>query len=231
MIERKPIFDAVRQLRNGRGFTLAEVHLLDAAIDVALPNVPQATKLADAPHFFRSIRHALGALDQKQVDGFNILLAAMGAACWAASWTAYGLATAWHETAHTMRPVEEAFWKSDTWRKTNLRYYPWHGRGYVQLTWERNYQKADEECGLGGKLVADKALAMKPDIAAQILVRGMAGGWFTGKSLVDYCPVDRHADQAAFKAARRIVNGQDKAAGIAKIALAFQAALEDGGWL
>ena len=34
-INRKAIFDAVRALRNGRDYTLAEVRLLDAAIDVA----------------------------------------------------------------------------------------------------------------------------------------------------------------------------------------------------
>lgn len=35
-IERRPIFQAVRQLRKGQGFTLDEVRLLDAAIDAAL---------------------------------------------------------------------------------------------------------------------------------------------------------------------------------------------------
>lgn len=35
MIDRRPIFQAVRQLRDGRGFTLAEVALLDGAIDRA----------------------------------------------------------------------------------------------------------------------------------------------------------------------------------------------------
>ena len=53
--------------------------------------------------------------------------------------TAYVLATAYHETAHTMKPVREAFWLSEGWRRDNLRYYPWYGRGYAQLTWRRNY--------------------------------------------------------------------------------------------
>jgi hypothetical protein len=35
MLNRKPIFDAVRVLRNGQGFTLAEVAILDAGIDAA----------------------------------------------------------------------------------------------------------------------------------------------------------------------------------------------------
>lgn len=40
MIERKPIFQAVKALRKGQGFTLAEVKLLDAAIDEALGAAP-----------------------------------------------------------------------------------------------------------------------------------------------------------------------------------------------
>jgi hypothetical protein len=50
---------------------------------------------------------------------------------------AYILATAWWETGQTMHPVEEANWMSEGWRKRNLRYYPWHGRGLIQTTWER----------------------------------------------------------------------------------------------
>ena len=44
---------------------------------------------------------------------------------------AYVLATASWETAHTLRPVREAFWLDEKWRKRNLRYYPWYGRGAV----------------------------------------------------------------------------------------------------
>lgn len=54
---------------------------------------------------------------------------------------AYVLATVEWETAKTFKPVREAFWLSEAWRKKNLRYYPFYGRGYVQLTWEKNYKK------------------------------------------------------------------------------------------
>jgi putative chitinase len=188
------------------------------------------TGLADPQAFFRSVKDAFGPLTQEQVDGFNALLKAMGAARWPLAWTAYGLATAWHETAHTMQPVEEAFWKDDNWRSRNLRYYPWHGRGYVQLTWEKNYKRADEECGLGGKLLTDRKLAMNADIAAQIMVRGMEQGWFTSKRLADYLPISGHAGHEAYKQARRIINGTDKWEAIAKQALSFEAALDAGGW-
>jgi lysozyme len=39
LIDRKPIFTAVKELRGGKPFTLAEVHLLDAAIDRGMANV------------------------------------------------------------------------------------------------------------------------------------------------------------------------------------------------
>lgn len=188
------------------------------------------TQLSDPAAFFQSARAAFGSLKQEQVDGFNALLKGMGEARWPIAWTAYGLATAWHETARTMQPVEEAYWKSDDWRKANLRYYPWHGRGYVQLTWEANYRKADDLCGLEGRLLADRALAMDPVIAAQVLVKGMEQGWFTGKRLADYLPISGSAGHDAYKRARRIVNGNDKDAEIAKIALAMEAALAAGGW-
>lgn len=41
-INRREIFQAVRQLRDGQGFTLEEVHLLDAAIDRAFGIIPAA---------------------------------------------------------------------------------------------------------------------------------------------------------------------------------------------
>ena len=97
---------------------------------------------------------------------------------------AYVLATAFWETARTMKPVVEAFWKTDAWRRQNLRYYPWHGRGFVQLTWEKNYQRAARETGQ--PLDKNPDLALQPDIAAAIIVAGMREGWFTGKKLADY---------------------------------------------
>jgi hypothetical protein len=48
---------------------------------------------------------------------------------------AYVLATTQWETAQTFKPVREAFWKDEEWRRVNLaRYYPYYGRGFVQLT-------------------------------------------------------------------------------------------------
>lgn len=232
-------FDAARALKReltgdaGIGLTQGEVDDLQAVIATWAPGaVANPKALSDAGAFFAAVRKAFGSLEQAQVDGFQVLLQAFGVARWPISWAAYGLATAWHETAATMQPVAEAYWvkNAEAWRKANLRYYPWHGRGFVQLTWEKNYQRADDELGLAGRLIAKADLALDPDIAAKIMVHGMEGGWFTGKSLKDYLPLAGRAGFDAFKEARRIINGTDKWEVIAKEAVAFQDALEAGGW-
>ena len=139
---------------------------------------------------------------------------------------AYVLATAKWETAHTMEPVREAYWLSESWRRTNLRYYPWYGRGYVQLTWEDNYKRAQKELELGTLLTDNPDAAMDPRYACQIIVMGMKAGWFTGKKLSDYIDLQR----SDFKNARRIVNGTDKAQEIADIAKEYDAVLTDIGY-
>ena len=141
--------------------------------------------------------------------------------------TAYVLATAYWETAKTMEPVREAFWLSEDWRKKNLRYYPWYGRGFVQLTWQRNYQKAGTE--LGHDLTTDADSVMDPEIAAEILVVGSREGWFTNKKLSDYITLQT----SNYRGARRIINGTDKAAAIAEIAREYEECLiaTDGYWL
>ncbi|WP_420013911.1 hypothetical protein [Tateyamaria sp.] len=137
---------------------------------------------------------------------------------------AYVLATAYWETAHTMEPVKEAFWLSEDWRKENLRYYPWYGRGFVQLTWERNYHKAGAE--LSVDLITDADKVMEPEISADILVVGSRDGWFTGKKLSDYITLQK----SNYRGARRIINGTDKAAAIAEIAREYEEALLAEGY-
>ena len=134
---------------------------------------------------------------------------------------AYVLATTYHETAKTMEPVKEAYWLGEGWRKENLRYYPWYGRGYVQITWKRNYVKAGEELGLD--LTSDPDTVMKPEISTEILVRGMKGGWFTGKKLDDYI----NDNKKDYVNSRRIVNGTDKANDIALYAEMYEKQLDD----
>ena len=131
---------------------------------------------------------------------------------------AYIMATSEHETAHTHEPVEEANWMSETWRRNNLHYYPWHGRGFVQITWEENYQRAQDKLGIGTYLTDDPDRAMEPSISAEICVCGMCEGWFTGKKLSDYI----NDGKTDYTEARRIVNGTDCAEQIAAIAVEYE---------
>lgn len=71
------------------------------------------------------------------------------------------------ETASQFSPVREAFWLDEEWRRENLRYYPYYGRGHIQLTWESNYRAAGE--ALGVDLVGDPNLALDPKTSADIL--------------------------------------------------------------
>lgn len=184
----------------------------------------------DKGAFYKAIRGKLfgPTLDQPEVDGCEAVLNALPGL--PLSHAAYCLATAYHETNATMRPVREAYWLSEDWRKDHLRYWPYYGRGFVQITWKANYERADKELGLNGSLVANLDRAMEPPVAAQIMRLGMKEGWFTGKSLNSYLPVAGNASVKQFEDARRIINGTDKAHLIATYADCFQTALVAGGW-
>jgi len=188
--------------------------------------------MMDRAAFFAHVRTKLGRLSQMQVEGFEAILDCIDGA--PLSHQAYMLATAWHETAKTMQPVREAFNLSENWRKRNLRYWPWYGRGYVQLTWEANYSRADEECAKAGltqpgEIMGDADVVMRPDVAAFILRKGMDEGWFTGKSNSTYLPATGVATRDQYIKARRIINGTDKADLIEDYAQIFERALRNGG--
>lgn len=195
--------------------------------------------------FFDSVRAGIlgPTLDTSEVSGCDAILEAMSGL--PIAWTAYALATAYHETAGTMQPIKEygganyftrmydvtgekpdrAKRMGNTTPGDGPRYC---GRGYVQLTWKQNYAKAGSK--LGVDLVGNPDRAMAPDIAAKILRHGMREGWFTGKSFQSFLPAQGLANHEAFGAARRIINGTDKAARIAGYAVQFQTALKSGGW-
>lgn len=112
--------------------------------------------------------------------------------------TAYLLATVFHETAATMKPIREmggeAYLKSKS-------YYPYVGMGYVQLTWLDNYLKAGRY--LGVDFAKNPKLLLEAKYATPIAIVGMVNGWFTGKKLADYIS-EKKAD---FFNARSIING------------------------
>ena len=189
----------------------------------------------DKAMFYKTVRSTLlgPTLDDGEVAGCEAILAAMAGT--PLSHCAYALATAYKETARKMTPVIEAFWLSEDWRKTHLRYYPWYGRGLVQLTWDFNYRKADAELGAAGliepgALVADADLALRVDVAAYIMRCGMEKGWFSaGHSLSAHLP-NKTATLEEYESARHIINGVDCKHEIAVYAMQFQDALLAGGW-
>lgn len=173
--------------------------------------------------FFGRIRHSLfgGSLNQGQVDGMNFMLDVYERDYnWPdLRWLAYAFATAFHETAFTMQPIKE--YGSQSYLQSKP-YYPYFGRGYVQLTWEDNYRKMGSKLGVD-LLGANKDKALDPQIAAKVMYVGMRDGDFTGKRLENYfsATVDDPIN------ARRIINGTDKASTIANYHADFLTALKE----
>jgi hypothetical protein len=177
--------------------------------------------MIDRDKFWNGARPIFKGPNQSQVDGTNALLDYWDSKYPAGDirWCAYVLATTFWETAHTMQPVREAYWMSEGWRKANLRYYPFYGRGDVQLTWEDNYKAMSPI--VGRDLVANPDDALEPDVAAIIIFYGMEHGMFGGHGLAFWFN-DQKDDPVG---ARYLVNVQDHAQDIANIHAQFLGAL------
>ncbi|WP_156373879.1 hypothetical protein [Rhizobium sp. Leaf386] len=159
---------------------------------------------------------------------------------------AYNLATAYHETAQTMQPITERGPKSyfDKYEPgTRLGKllgntfvgdgYRFRGEGHVQNTGRRNAKFAsdrlNEKFNLGVDLVAMPGKRGDPFISAHSLFLGNREGWWTGKDLRDFIDDKDESDAEdlrEFIAARRVVNGTDKATKIGGHALIFEKALK-----
>jgi hypothetical protein len=186
-----------------------------------------ATKF-EKKFFFDAIRNKYKLTDVN-VDGFDRIIDMAIERNVPQDFLAYALATVWIETNNTMQPVEEAYWvkNPDEWRKKNLRYYPYHGRGLVQTTWKENYKKLGDLVGVDFVSDPDKLLSW--DFAAEALFVAMQQGMYTGKKLSDYIDNVEESDAEdlrEFREARRIINGTDRADEIARIALDFRTALK-----
>lgn len=198
----------------------------------------------DTTTFFAYARRAPfgGRLSQGQIDGMNFIFDQ-----WAyfkiadRRLLAYILASVFHETGGRMLPVRETFAKSDSaaiaalekawkagrlgsvktpyWRKDGNG-KSWFGRGDIQITHERNYEKLGKRLGID--LVGNPSLALDPVISAKIAIVGMLEGLFTGKKLVDYFSVTKDDPVGA----RSVVNGKDKAKLIAGYYKNFTDALD-----
>ena len=160
---------------------------------------------------------------------------------------AYVLGSVWHESAHTMKPIKETVmaWHNNKFpsdaevirrldnamargRLPQVSRPYWRagdfGRGHIQLTHQTGYEKAERETGI--PFGSNHDLMLESDKSALVTVLGTKEGWFTGKKLSDYITLQR----SDFRGARRIVNGMDRAAEIARSAQAYDAALLGEGY-
>ncbi len=194
--------------------------------------------MIDRDKFFTSVRSSLfgGKLSQAQVDGMGYLIDV-----WEQyfekpnprdgnKWLAYAMATVFHETGKKMTPVAENGGKpygnppKAYWTPTGPYKKAYYGRGHVQLTWDTNYQKGEDQLkpyGVDAPLYAQPELMLDDEPSALVLYDGMSKGWFTGVGLPKYFnstvedPVN----------ARKIVNALDKADTIAGYYQKFKAAI------
>lgn len=176
-------------------------------------------------NFYTEFRKRLSVkFTQKQVEGMNAILDE-----WEKQelidirWLAYMLATAWHETAKTMQPIEE-YGKGkgrpygSKIKHSGVQYLQpnklYFGRGFVQLTWFENYELMGRLLRID--LLKNPELALRMDVAVKIMFEGMLRGSssvgdFTGKCLEQYFSTNTNNPVGA----RRIINGNDKASIIA----------------
>jgi hypothetical protein len=176
--------------------------------------------------FYKQVRSQLfsGRLAQGQVDGMEAILNE-----WEARelkdnrYLAYMLATAFHETAFTMQPIEE-YGKGRKYsyglpdKTTGKTYF---GRGFVQLTWKRNYEAMGNIIKVDLVNNPEQALALK--VATQVLFEGMLRGTFTPPKY--YKLADFFTEHSDWYNARKIINGLDRAEQIAGYGRRFYFAL------
>ena len=110
------------------------------------------------------VKYPFGNLTEQQKDSLSFLLYKLSiSSITDQRQQAYVLATIKHETAETYRPIKEL--GSPQYLKKK-KYYPFIGRGYVQLTWEANYKRFGDLLHID--LLTIPELAQRPEIAWKI---------------------------------------------------------------
>lgn len=101
----------------------------------------------------------------------------------------------------------------------------YYGRGYVQLTWWSNYASAGANLDMGLDLLLNPDLVLQPETAYKLMSFGMltGKGFANGHTFAQYF----HGAHTDYVGARRMVNGHDRAATIAKMAAVFETILID----
>lgn len=102
----------------------------------------------------------------------------------------------------------------------------YYGRGPCQITWLTNYTRSEKR--LTAPFVKTPDLMLDPHAGLIAMLDGMYAGLFTGVGLRNFITPGVPTTPAKFKAARAIVNGQDKADQYASLCVAFTRALYTG---
>jgi hypothetical protein len=121
----------------------------------------------------------------------NIEICLIALGIYSAATCIAAMATVAVETNYTFLPIKELGGISYLSSKP---YYPYYGRGFIQLTWEKNYKHYGDLLGIN--MVENPDLALEPNAAASILA-----------SFFKEHGVDIAANQCNWVKVRTIVNG------------------------
>lgn len=132
-------------------FNTMNVPLSQPVIESLISDVPSQAQYAAR----KNLPYIIEALKNEKILNANVL--------------AYALATIQHETAGTFEPLEEYNGRKNARRLGYDGGTNYFGRGFIQLTHLKNYQKFGKRIGVGDKLAKNPDMATHPDIAAKIL--------------------------------------------------------------
>lgn len=166
-------------------------------------------------------------LTMQQATGIDYLVSKLNKSDFILTQQAYILATIYWEADGTFQPIAERG-KGKGYKYGTAVVAPnglkqtYYGRGYVQLTWLDNYKTMSLALFGDYRLANNPDMVMDKEIAWSICAYGFTKGSFTGKALKHYIT----KDQTDYVNARRIINGTDKSATIASMAVKMQRCLE-----
>lgn len=108
--------------------------------------------------------------------------------------------------------VREAYWMTEEWRRVNLRYYPWYGRGPIQCTLEGNYKAyakfIDDKWQAGGAIIeavrVNLDTMLDPDVGS-----AFSAAYFANHGGVGQYKICKAAQARNWTEVRRLVQGAD----------------------